>query len=130
MSNTTVIVFIVVFALEAGVIIIGNMIIIFVFWTRRFRPKRTFSCYQPRCRRFGQVIHLGDLMEAEHELYARINMPKEAPTNYSSQGGQCTPVKGIYHIIITLFSDNFYSLTEFMFLEPKHYQNGRICVYH
>ena len=40
MSNATVIAFIVVFALEAVVIIIGNVFTIFVFWTRRFRLKR------------------------------------------------------------------------------------------
>ena len=41
MLNTIAIVFIVVFAIETVVIIIGNVFTIFVFWTRRFRLKRT-----------------------------------------------------------------------------------------
>ena len=42
MSNTTATVFIVVFAFEAFVIIIGNLFTIFVFWTQRLRVKRTY----------------------------------------------------------------------------------------
>ena len=42
MSKATAIVFIVVFALEAVVIIIGNLFTIFVFWTQRLRVKRTY----------------------------------------------------------------------------------------
>ena len=41
MLNATATVFIVIFALEAVVIIIGNVFTIFVFWTQRFRLKRT-----------------------------------------------------------------------------------------
>ena len=41
MSDAIAIVFIVVFALEAVVIVIGNVFTIFVFWTRRFRLKLT-----------------------------------------------------------------------------------------
>lgn len=43
MSKTTAIVFIVVFALEAVVIIIGNVFTMFVFWTHRMRVKR--ACF-------------------------------------------------------------------------------------
>lgn len=43
MSKTTAIVFIVVFALEAVVIIIGNVFTMFVFWTYRIRVKR--ACF-------------------------------------------------------------------------------------
>ena len=39
--STTAIAFIVIIALEAGVIIIGNVFTIFVFWTQRFHLKRT-----------------------------------------------------------------------------------------
>ena len=42
MSNAIAIVFIVLFALEVTVIIIGNVFTIFTFWTLRFRLKRTF----------------------------------------------------------------------------------------
>jgi len=43
MSKTTAIVFIVVFALEAVVVIIGNVFTMFVFWTHRIRVKR--ACF-------------------------------------------------------------------------------------
>ena len=41
MSKTTTTVFIIIFAVEAGLIIIGNVFAIFVFWTQRLRVKRT-----------------------------------------------------------------------------------------
>ncbi|XP_078378397.1 sphingosine 1-phosphate receptor 1-like [Oculina patagonica] len=41
MLNAIAIVFIIVFALEAAVIIIGNVFTIYIFWTMRFRLKRT-----------------------------------------------------------------------------------------
>lgn len=53
MPKTTAIVFIVFFALEAVVIIIGNVFTIFVFWTQRIRVKTNLpSTDQPRRRWF------------------------------------------------------------------------------
>ena len=40
--STIAITFIVIIALEAGVVIIGNVFTIFVFWTRRFHLRRTY----------------------------------------------------------------------------------------